>query len=120
MWGVVSPQWTERAYISVRNVGINHTDLRMSVLVQEIIPADYAFVIHTVNPSTDDADEIYAEVVLGLGEVLVGNFPGRALSFVCRKDAMDAPKVRERTLNPVCVLEGPWALKRGRLAGFSK
>jgi hypothetical protein len=33
---------------------------------------------------------------VGLGEVLVGNYPGRALSFTCRKDAMDAPKVERR------------------------
>ncbi|HKN55331.1 MAG TPA: type I polyketide synthase, partial [Amycolatopsis sp.] len=30
-------------------------------------------------------DEVFAEVVLGLGETLVGNYPGRALGFVCRK-----------------------------------
>jgi hypothetical protein len=34
----------------------------MAVLVQEIISADYAFVIHTTNPSTGDSSEIYAEV----------------------------------------------------------
>jgi len=36
----------------------------MAVLVQEIIQADYAFVIHTTNPSTGDETEIYAEVKL--------------------------------------------------------
>jgi phosphoenolpyruvate synthase/pyruvate phosphate dikinase len=36
----------------------------MAVLVQEIIQADYAFVIHTTNPSTEDETEIYAEVKL--------------------------------------------------------
>lgn len=34
----------------------------MAVLVQEIINADYAFVIHTTNPSSEDSSEIYAEV----------------------------------------------------------
>lgn len=34
----------------------------MAVLVQEIINADYAFVIHTTNPSSGDSSEIYAEV----------------------------------------------------------
>jgi alpha-glucan,water dikinase len=57
----------------------------MAVLIQEVVEADYSFVIHTVNPLTDDRDEIFAEVVLGLGETLVGNYPGRALSFTCRK-----------------------------------
>jgi alpha-glucan,water dikinase len=32
--GVWASKWTDRAFISVRNVGIDHGDLRMSVLVQ--------------------------------------------------------------------------------------
>jgi len=55
------------------------------VLVQEVVRADYAFVIHTVNPSNGNPNELFAEVVLGLGETLVGNYPGRALSFVFDK-----------------------------------
>jgi len=58
----------------------------MAVLVQRLVEAEYAFVIHTVNPSNDDAAYMYAEVVVGLGETLVGNFPGRALGFQMRKD----------------------------------
>ena len=82
MW---ASKWNDRAFVSLRNVGIDHGDLRMSVLVQPVVDADYAFVIHTVNPSTGDAGELYAEVVMGLGEVLVGNYPGRALSFAVKK-----------------------------------
>ena len=58
----------------------------MAVLIQQVVPADYAFVIHTVNPSNGNRDELFAEVVLGLGETLVGNYPGRALSFVWNKN----------------------------------
>ena len=57
----------------------------MAVLIQQVVEADYAFVIHTVNPTNGNAGEIFAEVVLGMGETLVGNYPGRALGFVCRK-----------------------------------
>ncbi len=57
----------------------------MAVLIQQVVEADYAYVIHTANPLTGNRDELYAEVVLGLGETLVGNYPGRALGFVCRK-----------------------------------
>eukprot|EP00899_Mesostigma_viride_P027488 jgi/Mesvir1/7924/Mv11848-RA.3 len=92
--GVWASKWNSRAYVSVRNVGLDHAQLRMSVLVQRIIPADYAFVIHTTHPATGDKNEIYAEVVKGLGETLVGNYPGRALSFVARKDALDSPVVK--------------------------
>jgi alpha-glucan,water dikinase len=85
MAAVWASKWNDRAFVSLRNAGINHADLRMSVLVQPVVDADYAFVIHTVNPSSNDETELYAEVVMGLGEVLVGNFPGRALSFAVKK-----------------------------------
>ncbi len=57
----------------------------MAVLVQKIIPADYAFVIHTKNPSTNDDKELYAEVVVGMGETLVGTYEGQSLAFSFNK-----------------------------------
>merc|ERR1719396_242475 len=74
-----------RAYYSLNKARLNFMDVRMAVLIQKGVNAKYAFVIHTVNPSTGDDGEIYCEVVKGLGEVLVGNYPGRALSFVANK-----------------------------------
>ncbi|XP_042408613.1 alpha-glucan water dikinase, chloroplastic-like isoform X1 [Zingiber officinale] len=90
---VWASKWNERAYFSTRKVKLDHDYLCMAVLVQEIISADYAFVIHTTNPSSGDSSEIYAEVVKGLGETLVGAYPGRALSFVCNKNDLNSPKV---------------------------
>ncbi|KAI7734917.1 hypothetical protein M8C21_025746 [Ambrosia artemisiifolia] len=90
---VWASKWNERAYFSTKKVKLDHEFLCMAVLVQEIINADYAFVIHTTNPSSGDSSEIYAEVVKGLGETLVGAYPGRALSFISKKDNLDSPKV---------------------------
>ena len=50
--GVWASKFNDRAYFSMRKVGLNFMDLRMAVLVQRVVPADYAFVIHTVNPSS--------------------------------------------------------------------
>ncbi|MBI4689420.1 MAG: hypothetical protein HY754_04005 [Nitrospirae bacterium] len=83
---VWASKWNDRAYLSRSTNGIPHGDLVMSVLIQRVVDADYSFVIHTVNPLTEDRNEIYAEVVLGLGEALAGNYPGKALSFTCTKD----------------------------------
>ena len=83
---VWASKWNERAFLSRQRVGLSHEDLHMAVLIQEVVPADYAFVIHTVNPSNGHHDELFGEMVLGLGETLVGNYPGRALSFVCHKN----------------------------------
>jgi len=82
---VWSSKWNERAFLSRRAQGIAHEDLLMAVLIQDVVDADYSFVIHTVNPFSGDKNEVYAEVVLGLGETLVGNYPGRAFSFSLKK-----------------------------------
>ncbi|XP_042064824.1 alpha-glucan water dikinase 1, chloroplastic-like [Salvia splendens] len=58
---VWASKWNERAYFSTRKVKLDYDCLCMAVIVQEIINADYAFVIHTTNPSSGDSSEIYAE-----------------------------------------------------------
>ena len=37
--------------------------------------------LHTANPITGAKGEVFGELVQGMGEALVGNHPGRALSF---------------------------------------
>jgi alpha-glucan,water dikinase len=82
---VWASKWNERAFHSRKAQGIAHEDLFMAVLIQNVIEANYAFVIHTVHPFTGDRNELYVELVVGLGETLVGNYPGRAFSAVCDK-----------------------------------
>ncbi|KAJ7953577.1 alpha-glucan water dikinase, chloroplastic [Quillaja saponaria] len=98
---VWASKWNERAYFSTRKVKLDHNYLSMAVLVQEVVNADYAFVIHTINPSSGDSSEIYAEVVKGLGETLVGAYPGRALSFVCKKHDLNSPQVLGYPSKPI-------------------
>ncbi|KAL1565640.1 alpha-glucan, water dikinase [Salvia divinorum] len=98
---VWASKWNERAYFSTRKVKLDHDCLCMAVLVQEIINADYAFVIHTTNPSSGDSSEIYAEVVKGLGETLVGAYPGRALSFICKKNDLKSPQILGYPSKPI-------------------
>ena len=86
---VWASKWNDRAYVSRRKLGIPHDDLFMAILIQQVVKAEYAFVIHTVNPLSDDTNELYAEVVAGLGETLVGNYPGRALSFTALKATVE-------------------------------
>ncbi len=87
---VWASKWNERAFLSRRANRIAHDDLLMAVLIQQVVEAGYAFVIHTVNPATGNPDELYAEVVLGLGETVVANYPGRALSFTWDKNTGQA------------------------------
>lgn len=78
VWG---SKWTERAWLSRRAQGIADADLYMGVVLQSIIPADYAFVLHTADPVLGERGVTHGEMVLGMGEALVSNLPGRALAF---------------------------------------
>ena len=87
---VWASQWNDRAYFSRQARGFPHDAVQMAVLIQEVVEAEYAFVLHTVNPINGNRDELYAEIVRGLGETLVGNYPGRAMSLVFAKAARRA------------------------------
>jgi alpha-glucan,water dikinase len=84
---VWASKWNDRAWLSRKRIGFPHQQLSMAVLIQQVVAADYAFVLHSVNPATGNKNELFGEMVLGLGETLVGNYPGRALSFVWDKAA---------------------------------
>eukprot|EP00854_Cymbomonas_tetramitiformis_P001462 gene1462-2085_t len=82
---VWASQYGDRAWLSRQTMGIPEEDLRMACLIQTVVPARYAFVMHTVNPLNPDGNEMLGEVVVGLGETLVSNTPGRPLAFTCGK-----------------------------------
>lgn len=81
---VWASKWTDRAWLSRRAQGIPDAELCMAVLLQPIIPADYAFVLHSADPLTGERGAVHGELVVGMGEALVGNSPGRAMSFTAR------------------------------------
>ncbi|MFC1642801.1 phosphohistidine-like domain-containing protein [Myxococcota bacterium] len=79
VWG---SKWNDRAYLARTARGLLHDRVQMAVLIQRVVETDYAFVAHTQNPLAPHRHEMYGELVLGLGETLVGNYPGRALGVV--------------------------------------
>ena len=78
---VWASKWNDRAYYARQARGLPHDRVHMAVLIQRVVEADYAFVLHTRNPVAPQRDEMVGELVLGLGETLVGNYPGRAFGF---------------------------------------
>jgi hypothetical protein len=86
--GVWASQWNSRAVAALSKAGLPLQHLRMGVLVQPLLPARYSWVAHTVNPATGNADEVCVQLVVGLGEVLVGNHPGRALGGIISRKAI--------------------------------
>ena len=83
---VWASKFNERVFIATNKVGIDLEQIKMSVLIQKIIPAEYAYVIHTKNPTNNSNKEIFAEVVSGMGETLVGAYEGQSFSFIFNKD----------------------------------
>ncbi|MBF0216843.1 MAG: hypothetical protein HQL30_07625 [Candidatus Omnitrophica bacterium] len=63
--------WNPRAFYDREANNIDHDSVRMAVLVHELIPADYGFVVHTRDPSASDNEEMIIELVQGQGETLV-------------------------------------------------
>ncbi|KAI3425011.1 hypothetical protein D9Q98_008393 [Chlorella vulgaris] len=84
-WGAIcqvwASKWGDRAWLSRRTQGVADGDLYVAVLLQQVVPAQYAFVLHTADPLSGKKGELHGELVVGMGEALVGNYPGRALSF---------------------------------------
>ena len=91
---VWASKYNDRAYLSCKKVGLDFEAVSMAVLCQRVVPAQYAFVIHTSNPTNGDKNEVYCELVKGLGESIVsGTVPGTALAFSAKKNNLDNPNV---------------------------
>lgn len=93
-WKTIKMVWAskfnERAFLATKKIGVSLHQVYMAVLVQEIIPAEYAYVIHTSNPTNGEDNEVYVESCLGLGEALVSTMPGQAFSFTYDKATKQA------------------------------
>ncbi|WP_233561981.1 PEP/pyruvate-binding domain-containing protein [Sorangium cellulosum] len=63
--------WSPRAlrYRAVR--GMDHLGVHIAVVVQRMVPADFAGVLFTVDPVAQRADRMLLEVAPGLGEAIV-------------------------------------------------
>ncbi|MCL2798080.1 MAG: PEP-utilizing enzyme [Firmicutes bacterium] len=59
------------AYRKINNLPYQISSIRSAVIVQEMVAAEYAGVINTVNPVTNNPDEVFISVIRGLGERLV-------------------------------------------------
>lgn len=48
---VWASKFNERAFLATKKIGVTLHSIYMAVLVQKIIPSEYAFVSHTINPT---------------------------------------------------------------------
>lgn len=64
--------WTARALAYRTHRGISPQSVSLAVIVQQMVPADVAGILFTVNPLTGAKDEIVINAAWGLGEAIVG------------------------------------------------
>jgi rifampicin phosphotransferase len=67
-WGSL---WTDRTIAYRRKLGIDSREVRIAVVVQSMVEAEYAGVMFTANPVTGARDEIIVDASPGLGEAVV-------------------------------------------------
>lgn len=74
--------FTERALAYRRARGLQTDRIRIAVIVQEMVNAEFAGVINTIDPVTDDPDKIVISVARGLGDKIVdGSENGSTYTF---------------------------------------
>ncbi|MFD5329088.1 PEP/pyruvate-binding domain-containing protein [Streptomyces sp. NPDC127092] len=64
--------WTDRAIAYRERAGIAHEDVALAVVVQELVAADAAGVMFTVDPLSGRTDRLVVNAAWGLGEAVVG------------------------------------------------
>jgi len=79
-WATIKKVWAskynERAFLATKKLGVSLNQIYMAVLCQRVIPSEYAYVIHTTNPTNGNDGEVYVEACIGMGEALVSDMPG--------------------------------------------
>ncbi|HZA30969.1 MAG TPA: PEP/pyruvate-binding domain-containing protein [Propionibacteriaceae bacterium] len=67
-WGSL---WTERAISYRHRLQVDSDNLRIAVVVQRMVDAEFAGVMFTANPVTGNRDEVVVDANPGLGEAIV-------------------------------------------------
>jgi pyruvate,water dikinase len=78
---------SEEALAYRRQRGLPVDDVRMAVLVQQLVPSDVSAVVFSANPITGDRSEVMINANWGLGESIVGGTETQDM-FVVHKDGL--------------------------------
>lgn len=99
---VYKSAFTEKAIAYRRTRGLAAEGVKIAVVIQEMVAAEFAGVINTINPVTDNPDEIVISVTRGLGDKIVdGTDSGTTYRVNCGKisaageDILGAKRVRK-------------------------
>lgn len=80
--------WTERATLSRAQHGIPHSDIKMAVLIQEMVEPELSFIMHTADHVSGDRNLASVELAVGLGETLASSAqPGMPYRMLCNRSS---------------------------------
>ena len=107
--------WTRRAALSRRACHIAHEQVRMAVLVQEMVHPELSFIMHTSDPLTGSGEHASVELAIGLGETLASAVqPGSPYRLLCQRQAGQARFTRLASFS-FALRPGPRAPTRERI-----
>lgn len=94
IYKVYESAFTERAALYRKTRGLSADGVQIAVIIQEMVDAEFAGVINTVNPVTDNPDEIIISVARGLGDKIVdGSESGTIYKINCGKVSCDGENI---------------------------
>lgn len=89
--------WTGRAIHYRAKKGFNHLQVKMAVIIQEMVPATISGVMFTADPLSESREQMRIEAVRGLGEQLVsGETSGDV--YIIRKNEANV-EITDKTLS---------------------
>jgi phosphohistidine swiveling domain-containing protein len=99
--------WTQRAFDYRQKNGIDHFQVDMAVIVQELVPAEISGVMFTADPITGRRESLVIEACFGLGETLVsGQVTPDRFIFDKRKKKLQNQLIAEKKIKHVLVDNG--------------
>lgn len=106
IYKVYESAFTERAKAYRETRGLSVCGVQIAVIIQEMVNAEFAGVINTVNPVTDNPDEIVISVARGLGDKIVdGTVSGTIYRVNCGKTECEGENIlSEEILNKIVAL----------------
>lgn len=94
VYKVYESAFTERAASYRKTRGLSAGGVQIAVVIQEMVKAEFAGVINTVNPVTDNPDEIIISVARGLGDkIMDGSENGTIYKINCGKISCDGEDI---------------------------
>lgn len=117
VWGSL---WTKRAASSRDTYGVRHDGVSMAVVVQQMVRSEMSFVAFSRDPVSKDAEWMYIEVAVGMGETLAsGGVEGTPYRLRVRRSSLAVETVSFASVSVMLHADGERGLSE-RVVDYSR